>query len=226
MGEFIMNFEDTSEYIGSLCVKMFKSIKDEINEYAPKTTSFKESKEFFFSRSTTSTEVVVNQLYESLLNNVIERSINFLEDHPVTIKNAFYEYNFRNIMDEWRQGESGALSLLTGEDICSKDPRIVITTFATGSVLAIWLVILILIKSKSLSFLALKTVLALVSIVATYTVTRNVSLNKMHDSLRKDIFKVLDKNEKISNVWLNRALEYFVTQFDGFCVLNSIDNPR
>lgn len=221
-----MSFDDTSQYINSLCSSMYTSIKDEIENSSLKSTSFHESKEFFLNISTTSTDVVINQLYESLQNRLMDVAVHVLEDQPVTVKNAFYEYNFRNIMDEWRHGELGVLTILNGADISFKDPRKVITTCATGSVFVVWLAILLFMKAKSLSIIAIKAALALVSIFATYIVSYNSSLNKMHNSLRTDVIKVLDENGRRTNNWLERALKFFQSTFDEFCTVNNIDVRR
>lgn len=221
-----MSFEDTTKYINSLCTSMYNSIKDEIKNSSLKSTSFNESKEFFLNRSTTSNEVVINQLYESLQNRLMDVAVHILEDQPVSVKNAFYEKNFRNVMEEWRQGEPGKLTLLNNTDIGCKDPRIAIITCVTGSVFVVWLAILLFIKSKSLSIMAIKATLALVSIFATYIVSYNSSLNTMHNSLRTDVIKMLDENERITNNWLERALKFFQSTFDEFCTVNNIDVRR
>lgn len=221
-----MSFEDTSNYINSLCTSMFNSNRDEIKKISLKSNSFHDSKEFFLNRSSTSTEVTINQLYESLQNSLMEAAIHVLEDKPVTVRNAFYEYDFRNLMDEWRQSEQGVLTLLNGADISFKDPRIVITTCVTGSVFVIWLAILLFIKIKSLSIMAIKFTLALVSIFTTYIVSYNSSLKKMHRSLRMDIILVLNENERRTNNWLERALMFFQSTFDEFCTVNNIDVRR
>lgn len=123
-----MSFETSKEYLKSVCSDMYERIKDEIRNSNPTSSSFHESKEFYLNRSTTSTEVVTNQLFATLLNHLMKEAANTLEGQSIATKNAFYEYDFRNIMDEWRHRDLGVLSLIQDTDISIKDPRIIVTT--------------------------------------------------------------------------------------------------
>lgn len=200
----------------------FANLKDELQIHLKPGFDVSQTKQFLQAHIPNEIVYKSEILLDTLLNYLMEDAREKIKTADVTLKNDFFDADFRKRVHEWAKQLENKLALDPDILKCTFDPRLKQGLIASGITFVAGACVTVALAPSIVGAIVSGIVTLLLSALV-FKIAYDKASPKAREIIIIDIEKYLESSQKQVSEWLEKVVAAFENDFRAFCATNGFE---